>query len=473
MKGGSQMRVGAGTGESNNKIVAPIRLDGGTVTFTTYSTTADMRQSLTGVISGSGKFKKDGIHTVYLTNPNNAWTGGIESVSGSVFANVTGTIPPGPIAASGSGAINFVAKDWDLATLHNILTNWNGSGAVNVYTAAGETLTDNVDFVYPAPYRHGGPGTLMFTADTTPEGKSSLINGEGQMTVGGNKVRRLSRLDVPGGTMTLENAGYIWAGEWDVANDVSTLSNKTWLVGGANNSTPAKLVVKGGTTIDSKVMPAQKQAAYLLLRDTGTKGAIMEVHDGAAITNTIKVADTASAKGAYYQYGGDVRNLCHAGNDGWVGAGAKSYGYLDIMGGRFACRQWLGFGNDPSGAGVGRLSGGLFKVEVSCLCFCRGGWGEMYMTGGTLDAPANASEPGVRLGMLRWSGTSGASPERIKGIFTMDGEGNPYVKIGSASWFDLTERTNVFEGVVCLIPAAHHSRHRARPRLFCRAVHLG
>ena len=72
------------------------------------------------------------------------------------------------------------------------------------------------------------------------------------------------------------------------------------------------------------------------------------------------------------------------------------------------------------------------------------------MTGGTLDAPGNANEPGVRLGMLRWSGTSGASPERNKGIFTMGGEGNPYVKFGSSSWFDLTERTNAFEGVVCL-----------------------
>ena len=450
MKGSTQVRVGAGTAENSNKIVGPIRLDGGTVTFTTYTSTANMRQTLTGVISGSGKFKKDGVHTVYLTNPDNAWTGGTEAVNGAVFANVTGTIPPGPLAASGNGAINFVAKDWDLPTLHNMLTNWNGSGAVNVYTASGTTFADALDFEHAIPYRHGGPGSLTFTAGTTPDGKSKLINGEGQMTIGGNKPRRLSQLDVPGGTMTLDNAGYIWAGEWDVDNDVSTKSNKTWVVGSANNTAPAKLIVKAGTTIDSKVVPAQKQAAYLLLRDTGTKGAILEVHDGAAITNTVKVSDVANSKCAMYQYGGDVRNLCHAGNDGWVGAGAKSYGYLDIMGGRFACRQWLGFGNDPSGAGVGRLSGGLFKVEVSCLCFCRGGWGEMYMTGGTLDAPGNANEPGVRLGMLRWSGTSGASPERIKGIFTMDGEGNPYVKIGSSSWFDLTERTNVFEGVVCL-----------------------
>ena len=450
MKGSTQVRVGAGTAENSNKIVGPIRLDGGTVTFTTYTSTANMRQTLTGVVSGSGKFKKDGVHTVYLTNPTNSWTGGTEAVNGAVFANVTGTIPPGPLAASGNGSINFVAKDWDLPTLHNMLTNWNGSGAVNVYTASGTTFADALDFEHAIPYRHGGPGALTFTADTTPEGKSKLINGEGQMTIGGNKTRRLSQLDVPGGTMTLDNAGYIWAGEWDVDNDVSTKSNKTWIVGSANNTAPAKLIVKAGTTIDSKVVPAQKQAAYLLLRDTGTKGAILEVHDGAAITNTVKVSDVANSKCAMYQYGGDVRNLCHAGNDGWVGAGAKSYGYLDVMGGRFACRQWLGFGNDPSGAGVGRLSGGLFKVEVSCLCFSRGGWGEMYMTGGTLDAPGNANEPGVRLGMLRWSGTSGASPERNKGIFTMGGEGNPYVKFGSSSWFDLTERTNAFEGVVCL-----------------------
>ena len=450
LKGGAQVRVGAGTGENSNKIVGPIRLDGGTATFTTYSATADMRQSLTGVISGPGMIQKTGTHSLYLTNPDNCWTGGINARTGTVYATVTGTVPPGQIRASDPGVLNFVAKDWDLGVLHNLLTNWNGSGKVNVYTASGTTLADGTDFEHAIPYRHGGPGTLTFTAGTTPDGKSKLINGEGQMTIGGSKTRRLSQMDVPGGTLTLDNAGYIWAGEWDVANDVPTLTNKTWVIGSANNTAPAKLVVKAGSTIDSKVMPSQKQAAYLLLRDTGTKGAIMEVHDGAAVTNTIKVSDIANSKSAMYQYGGDVRNLCIAGNDGWVSAGAKSYGYLDVMGGRFACRQWLGFSNDPTGAGIGRMSGGLFKVETSCLCFSRGGWGEMYMTGGTLDAPGNSGEPGVRLGMLRWSGTSGANPERIKGIFTMSGEGNPYVKIGSSSWFDLTERTNVFEGVVCL-----------------------
>ena len=324
LKGGAQVRVGAGTAENSNKIVGPIRLDGGTATFTTYSATADMRQSLTGVISGPGMIQKTGTHSLYLTNPDNCWTGGINARTGTVYATVTGTIPPGQIRASDPGVLNFVAKDWDLGVLHNLLTNWNGSGKVNVYTASGTTFADALDFEHAIPYRHGGPGALTFTAGTTPEGKSKLINGEGQMTIGGNKTRRLSQMDVPGGTLTLDNAGYIWAGEWDVANDVPTLTNKTWVIGSANNTTPAKLIVKAGSTIDSKVMPAQKQAAYLLLRDTGTKGAILEVHDGAAITNTIKVSDIANSKSAMYQYGGDVRNLCHAGNDGWVAAGSRA-----------------------------------------------------------------------------------------------------------------------------------------------------
>ena len=78
--------MGAGTAENSNKIVGPIRLDGGTATFTTYSTTADMRQSLTGVISGPGKFQKSGVHDVYVTNPDNAWTGGTSATEGRLFA---------------------------------------------------------------------------------------------------------------------------------------------------------------------------------------------------------------------------------------------------------------------------------------------------------------------------------------------------------------------------------------------------
>ena len=258
MKGGSSLRAGSGTTAALNKLPGPILFQSGTVTVTNYSpNNTSIRMNIAGPISGAGKMFHNGSGHAYLMNGSNSWTGGLEARWGTVWGTTTGSIPPCPIRASGSGTINFVAKDWDLGTLHNTLTNWDGNGAVNVYTASGETFTDNVDFVYPAPYRHGGPGALTFTADTTPEGNSKLINGEGAMTVAGNKVRRLSKLDVSGGTMTLENAGYIWAGEWDVDNDVSTKSNKTWVIGSANNTAPAKLIVKAGTTIDSKVVPAQ------------------------------------------------------------------------------------------------------------------------------------------------------------------------------------------------------------------------
>ena len=437
LKGGAQVRVGAGTAENSNKIVGPIRLDGGTTTFTTYSATADMRQSLTGVISGPGMLLKTGTHSLYLTNPDNCWTGGINARTGTVYATVTGTIPPGQIRASDPGKINFVAKDWDLGVLHNLLTNWNGSGAVNVYTASGESLTDDVDFEYPAPYRHGGPGTLTFVADTTPEGKSSLINGEGEMVVAGNKTRRLTRLNVTGGTMTLENAGRICAYEWDVVNDRYGATNMNWTVGGSNGTTPAKMVVKSGTALDAYVTPYGKSGSRIYVQDSGTKGAILELHEGGAITNWLGVG--TSGKGAYYQYGGTLRNICCNAYDSYVGNAANSYGFVDIMGGDASMRTWWRFGRQPTGVGVMRMSGGTFRAE-SCMILGCGGWGELYMTGGTYNGGTF-----THLGEQQW-GESGASGDKCRGALTLGGEGNPRFTL--SSWLDVCERTNRFVGVV-------------------------
>ena len=159
LKGGSWLRAaGGGTSATVNRILGPVVLDGGTVIVTNYSPATVAALNLNGPVSGTGKMFQNGIMNTYLRSTSNVWKGGLEVKNGTVWAQETGSLPPvGPLRASGSGAINFVAKNWDLATLHNTLTNWDANGAVNVYTASGETFTDDVDFEYPAPYRHGGP----------------------------------------------------------------------------------------------------------------------------------------------------------------------------------------------------------------------------------------------------------------------------------------------------------------------------
>ena len=441
-KGGSRLRVGAGTTADRNKITGPVVLESGTVTVTNYSpNTTTIRLNLAGPISGAGKMFHNGSHSTYLLNPENAWTGGLEAKWGTVWAQETGTIPAtGAIRASGKGEINFVAKDWDLATLHNTLTNWDGNGAVNVYTAAGENFTDDVDFTTAIPYRHGGPGTLTFTAGTTPEGKSKLVNGEGEMVVAGNKTRYLTQLNVQGGTMTLENAGRICAYEWDVVNNRRGATNKTWTVGGVNDAAPAKMVVKAGTALDAFEPAINKPASYLYVQDTGTKGAILEVHDGGALTNWIGVGHGANTKGAYYQYGGKVRNMCYSSYDGYVGRYANSYGFVDMMGGDFSMRSWWRFGGLPSAVGVMRMSGGTFRANGP-LCFSFGGWGELYMTGGEMNAGTY-----LHLGELQWGDKTAGEYDTIRGTVTLGGVGNP--KLSVTSWFDVCERTNTFMGAV-------------------------
>ena len=438
-KDGSQLRAGAGTTAERNKILGPIVLESGTVTVTNYApNNTSIRMNLAGPISGAGKMFHNGSGHAYLMNGTNTWTGGLQAKWGTVWGTTTGSIPHGQIRASGSGTINFVAKDWDHAALHNVLTNWDGNGAVNVYTASGENVTDSTAFEYATYYRHGGPGTLTFTADTTPDGATKLFNGEGEMVVAGNKTRRLTRLNVTGGTMTLENAGYIWCGTWDVANDAPK-GNVTWTVGGTNTNAPAKMIIKSGSTLDAFVPSGNNTASYFHVQDTGTKGAILEVHEGGAITNWIGVAHGENTKGALYQYGGNVRNLCHAGYDGYVGRYANSYGYVDLMGGHLAMRGWWRFGGDPTAVGVMRMTGGTFKAD-NCMVLGFGGWGELYMTGGTYHGGTYS-----HLGEQQY-GFKGGDADTIRGLLTLGGEGNPTFTI--TSYLYVCERTNTFFGAV-------------------------
>ena len=438
-KNGSQLRAGSGMNATANKILGPIVLEGGTVTVTNYSpNNTSIRMNLAGPISGAGKMLHNGSGHAYLMNGANTWTGGLEAKWGTVWGTTTGSIPHGPIRASGSGTINFVAKDWDHAALHNVLTNWDGNGAVNVYTASGENVTDSTVFEHATYYRHGGPGTLTFTADTTPDGATKLYNGEGEMVVAGNKTRRLTRLNVTGGTMTLENAGYIWAGTWDVANNAHK-ANVTWTVGGANNTTSAKMVVKSGTVIDTFV-PGAAASSSFDVQDSGSKGAILEVHDGAAITNKLNIGYSEKRMGALYQYGGNVRTICYGSNDGYAARYANSYGFVDLMGGLLAMRSWWRFGGHPTSVGMLRISGGTFTADSS-LCVSFGGWGELYMTGGQF-----RSNGAIHIGELHWGDKTAGNYDTRRGLVTLGGSGNPNMTI--AGWLDVCERTNQFMGVV-------------------------
>lgn len=452
MKDGARFRVGAGTGENNNKISGPVRLDG-SMNFTTYSTTANMRATLAGHISGTGRVcsvigsNYSGSYAttqhLYITCPTNSWTGGVAADYGDIWATVAGSIPPGPLTSS-NGRLNLMAGPgaWDFASIHNILTNWNGTGAVNVYTAKGQSLTDDVDLARWITYRHGGPGELAFAAKVPADGKTSLINGEGTLHVRScGETRYLTELKAAGGTLDLTDAGFIYAGESDGAGK-PTITNKTFTVGGANNVTNARMVVAGATILGAYEAPGQKKGGFLYVGDTGSKGAILEVRAGAVVTNGLHVGENG-AKGAVHQFGGSVRDTSVAGNDGSIGHGNGAYGYYGLYDGTYSVRAWQALGRSKGAEGVFEQTGGEFRLTDAPFCISRGGYGEYHMTGGSF-VQTSTADPCMYLGNFSWADKS-AGP--MEAVLTLAGD-NPQMTLKTS--ISLSERTNTAVSVVNL-----------------------
>ena len=469
-------RIGAGTAANSNILPWPVEIESGTFRFTTYSTTPNMRATLTGILSGAGKLasvKGDAYgsnfantQNLWLTNPGNSWTGGLAADFGDVWSTVPGSVPLdcSPITASASGRLNLIAgpDGWDAASLHTVLAHWDGSGWVNVWTDAGTTFADDLDFTQNLSYQHGGPGTLDFSASTPLDGRSRIRNAGGTLNVttkDPSQVRRLSDLSCYAGTLVLANAGRVWAGEWDVANNVSGATNKIWYVGNtmyggsalgpANNAAPARMVVSDGSYVEGKEVASQRQSSRIVVQDTGAKGAVLEVRGG-AVTNTVTVAYDANTRGAYMQWDGDVRNSGTAGNDVYVGCSGGSYGYFLLAGGKYSVRDWFGFGRSPTAVGMCEIRGGEFKVIGASCVLSRGGMGELYMTGGSfVGTGGGTAQPSLRLGEMEWGDKNRSSDRRAgHGTITLAG-GNPLVRVNHL--VDMCQRTNtVFTGVVNL-----------------------
>lgn len=442
---GSFLRLGAGTKASENIIPMPIRLDGN-ASVGNYMSTADMRTTLSGTLSGTGRLTMAATSenaALWLTGTeNDGWSGGLTASAGTVWATVPGSLGTGPLRASG-GTLNLPVGPggWDLPALHAALARWDGAGAVNVYTAEGETVTDDLAFTEAIPYRHGGPGTLVFAAPVTADGQSKLVNGAGTMRVADcGETRYLSALGVPGGTLELLNAGCLFIATRNEAGEI-VKTNTVITVGGTNADAPARLIVGEGTQLVTAEGNSQRRGAELKVSDAGPAGAILEIRPGAVITNCFHVGQNGG-QGAVYQTGGRVRNNAKAGNDGSLGINAGSYGYWGLFGGELDIDSWYGFARSKGSVGVFEQTGGTLTLGGN-LPISRGGDAELHMSGGTC-VQTGWGSPSIQLGNLSW-GDKAKGP--MEAVLTLAGD-NP--KMTLRTWISLSERTNTATSVLNL-----------------------
>ncbi|MBR4653260.1 MAG: autotransporter-associated beta strand repeat-containing protein [Kiritimatiellae bacterium] len=418
--------IAAGTVLSTKDITDPVafvRLDGKLIG------TADL------AVSGANMR----FHSI---NPGNEYSGNMTITDAETLM---ASIPhPEKITVAGAGRLFLpIAEDaWSGAEFVSGAPQVNVSGAnaiVAAWTGAGTNAVVSEDFA-GSVFAHAGEGTLDFSGGLPNDGTTSLVNLEGVFNITGGVQRFVKSLQVKGGTMAFNGAGRVFMG----GDGDDSLSTTFWRVGGTGieSDTPARMVVKGNTVMLATVPPSsQTQRGGLHVEETATQGAVLEIQDGATITNRIHVGEATNSRGAVYQYGGNVFNSAVNNNDAYCGCEHGSYGYYGLYGGNYEFRALFACGYYSDSTGIFEQRGGYFGTEYKAYVGRHGGWAEYHMTDGTLYMPN-----GTYIG-----GGSDATPQQA--VMTLCGTNNPtaLLEYGSVSMCrgkgDFTAVLNLNAGV--------------------------
>lgn len=343
-----------------------------------------------------------------------------------------------------TGALVLPVGDgqWDaesFASAANAVAYADSNGKLLAVTDENETFVEATN-ISGTHLEHEGSGTFAFSGGIRDDGTSRLRNwGPGTFKVAGEKLRYLRYLDAIAGTMLFEDAGTVRDGSAS-----STQSWAEWKVGanGVTNDAPAKVVLKGKTVFDATVGDA---TGGFTVGTTAPQGAILEVRDGAALTNGFQVGSEANSKGAVHQYDGSIRLLTKDNTGKYIGYGANSYGYFGHYAGSLYFGQNLVPSYDPTSVGIVDILGGTVTGYAMSLYLSRGGWGEIYMTGGAFNLYSNNSstQPHI-LGATGGTGGGGQS------VLTLDGDGNPTISCPWGDWFQLCARSSDFTAIMNL-----------------------
>ncbi len=431
-KGDSAISLGAGTSDTVNNLAGPIRITDGTLYLRTYTTTAGMRQHLSGKISGAGNLQKEHNSFVFLDNAENDWTGGLTlngATSGGLVAKYPGSVPAASAVKLSAGVLAYDPANWqgsDVKTLAERATyagNATEGGFIAPYLQSGATATLSTAFEKPVQIGAFNAGIFNF-AGRLADG-SVLRNVGGTLNVtGDNDGVVMGGLHLRNGVTTFGGTGYI------------NLTNNYCTIGSVNNQSLCRVTVKDGATLGRFVPSGGGGTSEIFLQDGGSKGAVLEILAGGAVTNKIQVGADSGYSGALYVDGGTAYMLSRESNDGILSR--DGYGFTGVYAGNYDIVGWLGIGAGTDGVGVFEQTGGSTRLLKAGFCPSRGGTARVRFSGGTFQSSGDY----IRMGEQQW-GVKEATGKTS--VLTVDGTANV-----SAQWLAIIERTNAFTSVVNL-----------------------
>ena len=223
-----------------------------------------------------------------------------------------------------------------------------------------------------------------------------------------------------GGNLVLEDAGLVNFGSVNV--NVGAWSQTTWSDSGYG---PARLVVKGNTVLTHDTSKTPPTSVLNVGYGWGCDG-IVEVHDGAIITNRPDIGASTWSVGSLLIKGGTFYSTSGGNNDNRVGGtndnSEDTLGYIEVDRGQLLMRGWFHLATTARGRGIMYVKDGLVRVDDLDLNVGYNGTGLVYQTSGTLDATApGKSEMFIVVNSSTYKGAANRAGGR--GIYTIDGSG--------------------------------------------------
>ena len=327
--------------------------------------------NVTNVLSGGGnilvKCRSDvPAGTLNLPNPNSTISGSL-TIQDGVTVNCASLLPSVTngtfVGTKGHLNLDLSAANLDDDGIDALLAavNDNLTWPVNVGDAFKSFISYELEpdktfskaLSEPIVFIHDGTNAL--TVASAANGLQNYINYSGELILAGvpNEKFKIGWIDVRGGTVTIPTGTYA---EAEGSNCVFIATDYPEV---------ARFIVKGTyVTTSTVVNDAGLYPARNYLDSSSTRRGIIELFDGALVTNRIDGGDAASkkathnvpniggAQGAYYQHGGTFITP-----GGYQYFGSYNNMYVSIEGGKFV--------NNNNNCRMGRRAGAISFIDIT------------------------------------------------------------------------------------------------------------
>ena len=376
---------------SQNNIAGTVTIEEGAELKLSPNDNTNFR--ITGKITGTGKLVRDeggDVGYARIENTGNDWTGGTEVRKGVLYCPCAAVLPgynvAGKVVISGTGKIAVKlgsggADGWSAEQINALVANVDApagaQGAIMIDTAGYDAASGTGTVSKPIGIAKTGDGT--FTAEMAYTAGGGIYADQGTLVISNNAANTMNSLQV------------VKKGRVEIYDSEIDFGNNNLYIGNVRSDGDIPTVVVGnGGYVHSYLAPAQKGSPSLFLGSTDVGGGILDVQDGAIVSNKLFLGNNQYGQNAVLQSGGEIVNWGGHSSDTVLANSQWTWGYWEVAGtGSTAFMGYSQLAKHPKGYATLAIrdQGSVLVTNalLGALVMSRGGHGAIDQSGGTFE----------------------------------------------------------------------------------------